>query len=150
MSAHLKQQIQFRTQSKGMSINALEREANLGRMSVWNIIHGNLKKPKLENIKAIAKVLGCSVEDLVGPNDGSQPEVVFSSPIKPKTHYRWDTNLFLEATKAVSGCINDKTRSELKLEKMISLISESYKYSLAKGESKIDKDFTKWLVERSL
>lgn len=53
-------------QEKGMSISLLERTAGLGNGTIdgWNT-----SSPRLENILAVAKVLGVPLSELVGGED---------------------------------------------------------------------------------
>ena len=66
MSSYLQSQIQTRMEAKKLSIYALEKKAGLKRSAARNILQGFSKKPSAEALKAIANVLECTVDDLVG------------------------------------------------------------------------------------
>lgn len=54
--------IQLKAKKSGMSINSLEKEANLGIGSIckWNDV-----SPTVRNLKKVADILKCSVDDLL-------------------------------------------------------------------------------------
>ena len=144
MHAYLQEQIRNRMTSKQLSIHALERKAGLKRSAVRNILQGLSKKPSAETLLSIAEALECSINDLVGPDYGGH---LINAYIKTqnKNTYPWNEQLYSEAVKMTSKCIQERTL-ELKLDQVVNLVNETYKYSLNKNSEKIDKDFTKWLV----
>lgn len=145
MSAYLQRQIQTRMESKNLTIYSLEKRAGLKRSAVRNILQGFSKKPSAEVLQAIAEVLECSLDDLVGPVERSPVHKVSTT----RDDSAWNEELYIDAVKMVSSIL-DENNVSLKLNQVINLANETYKYSLAKGSGHADKDFTKWLVGRSV
>lgn len=149
MLAHLQEQIQHRMEAKSLNTHALERKAGLARSAVRNILQGFSRKPSADVLASIADALDCTIDDLVGDSGSS----IISNKIKPtiiaRNNYTWNGALYLEAVKAISKYVEDKSPTA-KSEQIISLINETYKYSLDKGSDELDRDFTKWVVGRSL
>lgn len=161
MPSYLQQQIQTRMEAKKLTITALERESGLNRNGVWYILRGFSKNPRAESLKAIAEVLECTVDDLLGPREDNAVALAATLPSKSykldkksyrdaaiKENHKWDEKLYQDATKLVSKAIADR-KLDLKLRQIIALISETYKYSVAKPSDKADKDFVNWIFYRS-
>lgn len=55
--------ISEKAKEKGISINSLEIQSGV---SVGSIYKWNTVSPTVRNLKKVAKVLGCGIEDLVG------------------------------------------------------------------------------------
>lgn len=136
--------------SKNLSIYALEKKAGLNRSAVRNILQGLSKKPSAEVLMSIAEVLECSVDDLMGSlEENNTLHNKIKTTTRTKNQHPWNENLYIDAVKIVSQHIKDKEQNH-KSEKLINLINEVYKYSLEKKSSGIDKDFTKWLVDKNV
>ena len=149
MSSYLQQQIQTRREAKRLSIYALERQAGLKRNAARNILHGLSKKPSADSLKAIANVLECTVDDLVGPVNENYPiPTMLKTSTPSRGHHIWNKNLYIDTIELVSENMANKNL-DLKLEQVIALISEAYKYSLAKETDKADQDFVKWLINKN-
>lgn len=153
MSAYLQQQIEDRMKAKSLTIYALEKKAGLNRNAVRNILQGFSKKPSVEIISAIAKTLDCTLDDLVGKNE-SNSNIASSKSInkavsRNKVSYIWKEDLYFEVVKTISKLVVDKGEG-LNLEQVSGLINETYKYSINKNSETVDKDFCKWLINKSL
>lgn len=144
MSTYLQEQIQSRMESKQLTVHALERKAGLNRSAVRNILQGFSKKPSADVLITIADALDCTIEDLIGAENANG-----LSGIKTRNTHIWNDQLYINAVKTVSKYISDKG-SQLKSDRIIGLVNETYKYSLDKNSDTIDQDFTKWLVNKSL
>lgn len=150
MSAYLQEQIQTRMEAKSLTAHSLEKKAGLNRSAVRNILQGYSKKPSAEVLMSISEVLDCTVDDLLGQrNDNGVMSNKIKTIAKTRNVHTWNDKLYIEAVKTVSKCTSEK-ESQLKSDQVISLINETYKYSLDKGSDTIDQDFTKWLVGKSL
>lgn len=148
MSTYLQKQIQNRLDEKKLTVNALERKAGLKRSAARNILQGFSKKPSAEILKAIANVLGCSVDDLIGSdNQGSIPHVTGLST-SGKSSYPWNEKLYIESIKSIAKILNEKELN-LNFEQVIALANETYRYSMGKKSEQVDKDFMNWLISRS-
>jgi transcriptional regulator with XRE-family HTH domain len=135
-------------ESKQLTVHALERKAGLNRSAVRNILQGFSKKPSANVLMTIAEALDCTIEDLVGQgNDELSGRI--KTVVKTRNTHAWNDKLYIDAVKAVTKFAGEKD-SQLKSDRIISLINETYKYSLDKGSDTLDQDFTKWLISKSL
>lgn len=148
MSSYLQQQIQTRMEAKKLSIYALEKKAGLKRSAARNILQGFSKKPSAEALKAIANVLECTVDDLVGSNESYSASSVVKVTIPSKGSHKWNEKLCMDVMKLISKNLKDK-KLDLKFEQIMALISEAYKYSIAKSSDKADQDFVTWLINKN-
>jgi transcriptional regulator with XRE-family HTH domain len=153
MSAYLQQQIEDRMMAKNLTIYALEKKAGLNRNAVRNILRGFSKNPSVEILSAIARTLDCTLNDLVGTNDGNSSAVphkpLTKAAFKNKVSYVWKESLYFDAVKTIANLIS-KNGESLNLEQVTNLINETYKYSISKDSDTVDKDFCKWLIGKNL
>lgn len=58
---------------KGISVTQVEKKAGLsnGAISKWNKV-----SPTVDNLQAVSKILGCSVDDLLAGKEGGEKESV--------------------------------------------------------------------------
>lgn len=148
MSSYLQTQIQNRLEAKNLNIHSLEKKAGLKRSAARNIMQGFSKKPSADILKAIADVLECSLDDLVGPTNANISNLA-KTTFLPKTSHSWNEKLYINVIKTISKILNDR-KIEWSFEQIIALANESYKYSKSKKQDKIDQDFINWLVSRSI
>jgi transcriptional regulator with XRE-family HTH domain len=158
MPSYLQQQLQTRMEAKQLSVYALEKKSGLNRNAVWYILRGLSKKPRAEALKAIADVLECTVDALLGPreNDAVALATLPSKSYKLdqkldaaiKENHKWNEKLYQDAMKLVSKTIADR-KLDLKFDQIMAFISETYKYSVAKSSDKADKDFVNWLFNKN-
>ena len=149
MSTYLQEQIKDRMNAKNLSVYALEKKARLNRSAVRNILQGFSKKPSAEVLMSIAEVLECSLDDLVGAQNRSSFITGQTRANKNINIHPWNKALYIDAIKSVSKCLDDKN-IYIKSHRVITLINETYKYSLDKKSDRIDQDFTNWLVNKNL
>jgi len=136
-------------EAKKLSIYALEKKAGLKRSAARNILQGFSKKPSAEALKAIANVLECTVDDLVGHvNEDYSHSSVVKVSVPSKGSHKWNEKLCIDAIKLVSKNLNDR-KLDLKYEQIMALAGEAYKYSLGKQSDKIDQDFVSWLINKN-
>lgn len=140
MSSFLQEQIQTRMEAVGLSVYGLEKKAGLKRSAVRNILQGFSQKPSADVVSAIANALDCTLNDLVGSSDGSTVKLKKRGTV-------WSDKLYIEAVQSIAKHLSDKNQ-HLNFEQAAHLVAETYKYSIAKSATKIDDDFSKWLVEK--
>ena len=128
---------------QGLTVRALEKEAGLKSSAARNILQGFSKKPSAEVLKALSNVFGCTVDELMGPDKTSIVKVTLPSSGSRK----WDEGLCMDVMKLVSKSLADK-KLDLKFEQVMALVSEAYKYSIAKSSDKADPAFVCWLIDK--
>ena len=148
MSTYLQKQIQTRLDEKKLNINALGKKAGLKRSAARNILLGYSKKPSADTLKAIADVLGCTVDDLIGSSSTNLNSFFSKINTASQSSYPWNEKLYLESMKVVTKILKAK-KLDLKFEQVTSLIQETYKYSMSKKSEKIDQDFVNWVVDNN-
>jgi transcriptional regulator with XRE-family HTH domain len=146
MQTYLQNQIETRRKERKLSIHKLEMQAGVKRGAIRNIILGTSKNPGIDLLTKIAKTLECTVNDLIDLSN-STPASSRSIYVKD-SEYEWNESLYIDCVKAISKNLNEKIPT-LKLEQVLTLTSEAYKYSIDKQADKADQDFIKWLVNRN-
>lgn len=140
----IKKQILTRLQEKNLNISSLERKAGLPRSSIRNFFHGASNNPGIASLEAIAKVLECSVDELIGKVYKTE------SKAKPKqdVNREWIEELFYNILNYIAA-YTKKMGYKVTLEKMFFYLKESYIYSLEKNNNKMDKKFIEWIIEKN-
>ena len=143
----LKANIKNRLDQKEMTIRELESRAGLRQSVLQNILLGRSKNPGVETVYALAKELGCTVEELLLPPDPNNFQHKAESEMI-KLH--WNESLFAQSVAFVGDFIK-KNAIETNLEKAWSCIKEIYAYALKETTTnKIDQKFAEWITERNL
>src|ERR1044071_10317590 len=93
--------------AKGISINALEKQAGLRRGAIQNIIYGRSRNPGIEILRTIAQVLECSVSELIGEDVPSIPH----SEKRASPHIPWNPQLYHECFNVVEDLLKRKKYS---------------------------------------
>lgn len=57
---------------KGLTIDELARQSNVPKGTITKIFAGETQDPKLNTLKALCKVLGCTINDLVEPAESEK------------------------------------------------------------------------------
>jgi len=140
LSAKLKERMQI----QGISAHRLEQEAGLKRSAVQNILHGRSRKPSAEILHAIAKILGCSITDLLG-----DPSSTISWGSKKATVVDETLNfrLYDEAVKRTYNVLKKEEQLPSK-QKTLEFINEIYQYSIDNKIDAIDMRFASWLAQK--
>lgn len=136
MVSALQENIKRQLQAKNMTAAELERRTGIPH-AVVNILHGRSKNPSIRTAQAIAKELGCSVEDLI--NEGT-------TNFKPSCT-DWNMPLYIEVFQALCAQIQ-KSKITPTPELMAQWLNDIYTYSLGNNAAGVDKRFVQWLLER--
>ena len=125
---------------KNMTAAELERRTGIPH-AVINILHGRSKNPSIRTAQAIAKELGCSVEELF-----SEPkEKTFCNN---KTNTSWNAELYHLAFTAV--CEHIKNQDVAPTPNLVSeCITEVYMYTLDSPQKTVDQRFVQWLIQKT-
>ncbi len=128
--------IKRQLQAKNMTAAELERRTGIPH-AVVNILHGRSKNPSIRTAQAIAKELGCSIEELFGAD---------YVPLTPSND-SFNMPLYNAAFQAL--CAHIQTNAiQPTPELMAQWLSDIYKYSLGTKDGLVDKRFIQWLLER--
>lgn len=138
LGAKLKERMQI----QGISAHRLEQEAGLKRSAVQNILHGRSRKPSAEILHAIAKILGCSITDLLG--DSSSVSSFSKAAIADET---LNFRLYDEAVKRTYNILKKEEQLPSK-QKTLEFINEIYQYSMDNKIDTIDMRFASWLAQK--
>ncbi len=146
---HLKQQIKTRMESKNLTASSVEKKSGLKVSAVRNILAGKSTNPGIETLVAIAEILECSADDLLGI-ESKNP---FSSPTKGHTKkatesHAWNSDLYKDALQVVDKLLAERNIS-LNVEQVLNIIKEVYLYSISGNDFKADKKFAKWVIENN-
>lgn len=139
MNTAIQTNIKKQLAKKNMSAAELERRTGIPH-AVVNILHGRSKNPSLRTAQAIAKELGCSVEELLNEH----PEV--TAEAMPNA---WNGELYQAAANAVCNEI-----ARLKLQPsphaVAECITEVYVYAQGSPTQMVDQRFAAWIVNKKL
>lgn len=139
---NLQEQIESRMQEKNLNARELERRAGLKISAVRNILSGQSKNPGIEVIAAIAKLLNCSTDELLG----LEQERSKAESTKQKIITIWDYSLYENCLKEVNNYLSHKNVKP-QAEQILFFIREAYIYSLEGKDKKADLRFIKWIID---
>ena len=146
MSTSVAKHISTRMRAKNLSLSELEKEAGLKRHTVQNIMRGRSKRPSADILQAVADVLGCSVKDLLTPQEASYEEDLSQSNKELLSREYDHPNLFLDIVNFVNNALKNK-ENKLTIEQFMSCLQEIYLHSLQKNPSQVDEEFAEWWVD---
>ena len=145
MTTILAQQISARMKAKNISTIEVERAGGLKAHAVRNILRGHSRRPAVDIVQAIARVLECTIEDLLQGHDiftenenGITKEEALNAPYKP--------GLLIETGKFIDTKVS-KGKHTLTNQQILTCIEEIYLHSLQKATQKVDQDFAEWFME---
>lgn len=139
---NLQEQIENRMHEKNLNARELERRAGLKISAVRNILSGQSKNPGIEVIAAIAKLLNCSTDELLG----LEQEKSKAEASKQKIISIWDYSLYENCLKEVQNYLASKN-VKTQAEQILFFIREAYIYSLEGKDKKSDLRFIKWIID---
>lgn len=141
MNTCLQENIKKQLIEKNISAAELERRTGIPH-AVVNILHGRSKNPSIKTAQAIAKELGCSVEELIS-------EVPSISSSTKNTVSTWDAAIYKQAFEAAYNCI-----TQLQLQpaaaQLSECITEIYNYTIGGQSRNVDQRFVEWLLKKTL
>lgn len=145
METGVQRKIQNYLDATGLSIAALERKAGLKTNVARNILRGQSKKPTAVTLQAIAEVMDCSVQDLLG---------VRKEFHKTESGTKFDDSPIVENPKLLREtleCIlkvGKDNNYQLSIHQTALILEEVYSYTLKKNPPHIDMDFVTWYLKK--
>jgi transcriptional regulator with XRE-family HTH domain len=136
MGKTLKERLEAQMALKNISVAALERQADIKRNVVRNILQEKSKRPNAHNLRAIATVLGCHPRDLMPEEAGAS----INAPVS--------LDLFEKAVCALVAEHKKKNLPPPSLEDLLHWVQESYTYAAEKNPPEVDPYFISWLMNR--
>lgn len=146
METFLQRRIKNYLNATGLSVAALERKAGLKLNVARNILRGQSKKPTAETLQAIANVMECTIQDLLGV----KKETFSSSDLTPPddgSALLEDPEVLNDAMKYTLKIIREK-KYKVTVKQVFAIVQEIYTYSLRKSPPHVEPDFVEWLTER--
>ena len=137
MSTAIRTNIKKKLLAKNMTAAELERRTGIPH-AVVNILHGRSKNPSIRTAQAIAKELGCSVEDLFAEEQNA---------VLDTGEQDWNATLYLEVFNVVINEIK-KLHLQPTPECVGTWLTEVYRYALGSIDQKVDLRFVQWLLQR--
>lgn len=142
MNTKLATNIKEKLHQRGITTYSLEKEAGLKPKAVRNILLGHSNNPGATVLMSIAKVLNCSVDDLLGEGEGHNSSESLQD-IKIQ-----NMKLFNDTNDQVLTLFETYGRKPTGKE-FIFLLREVYLYSLERNSGVVDKKFSDWLYTRN-
>lgn len=149
METLLQKNIKNRLTTQKISITELERRIGI-RHAVINILHGRSKNPSVHLAQAIAKALGCNIEELLTENPNSSQLPVKSEHnelLSTTTPHTWNATLATQAIAAISQYLQANQLTP-PCSKIFNCIEEIYKYSYNEPKQPIDPKFVSWIADK--
>lgn len=137
MQANIKKQLS----EKNMTAAELERRTGIPH-AVINILHGRSKNPSIRTAQAIAKELGCSVEDLI--SDGAAQTKNTTPAIE-----EWNSDVYMQAVRAICVCIQEQ-KLQPTVQDVTACVTEVYEYTIGGQSKTVEHRFAQWVVNKSL
>ena len=135
MNTAIQINIKKKLTAKNMTAAELERRTGIPH-AVVNILHGRSKNPSIRTAQAIAKELGCSVEDLFAEEQDAH---IIS------TNQTWNAVLYTEVFTVVTNCILT-LNLQPQPEAVAAWLTEVYRYAIGSADHKVDLRFVQWLL----
>lgn len=147
MESSLQRKIRDYLETNNVSVAALERNAGLKTNVARNILRGISRKPTAVTLRAIADVMGCTVEELLGDRkEVSQPRM---NPSSHRTLPLESPGLLDNALHSILAVIQ-KNNYQLTVQQTLFILEEVYAYTIKKESPMIDKDFVEWFIKRTI
>lgn len=145
MESFLQRRIKNYLNATGLSVSALERQAGLKINVARNILRGQSKKPSAETLQAIASVMECSVQDLLGVKKES-----FTSDIRPAddgSPLLDHPELLNEALQCTLRILQEKEHN-VTVKQALIIAEEVYGYAMKKSPPHVEVAFVEWFIKR--
>jgi transcriptional regulator with XRE-family HTH domain len=158
METTFQKNIKVHLEKKKISVAELERRIGL-RHAVINIMHGRSKNPSIRVAQAIAKELGCSIEDLLS-NESSvkqQVQTILNNTAHEQYHQEnhhlltsnsqpWDLSLAIQSLETVNNYLISNKLNPHSTD-VFQCVNEIYRYSY-NNNKQIDPVFVNWITEK--
>lgn len=147
MESGLQKRIKNYLETTGLSVASLERNAGLKTNVIRNILRGQSKRPTGVTLQAVAKVMECTVQDLLeGKNSSFREDMGVSPHESPMVQF---PEILNEALQCVQKIAQDN-QYKFTIHQTLRIVEEVYAYTIKKDPPKIDRDFVEWFVQRTL
>lgn len=142
MNTALQKNLRHQIEEKKISVHSLEKRAGLKPSAIQNILQGKSKRPAAELLLAIAKELGCSVEQLTKEEENSLPS-------QTEIATEWHPELFRDSLEKVQFNLSQRGL-ELSKNEVLKIVDEVYLYSIRGSSTEADSRFADWLISKLL
>lgn len=143
MTTALQKTLQTYIDQNGLSVAGMERQAGLRINVVRNILRGQSKRPTAETLQALAKLMGCSIQDLLSEDDDK-----ISDRFQGKIDLKIDNPDILRMSLDTILKICDEKGMHLKMKQIVSTMDEVYTYSIKKDPPEVDRTFVEWYLSK--
>ena len=147
MNLAIMDEVEKRVLDTRLTVSEIERRAGLKQGTLRNIINGKSKNPTIQVLVSLTKVLGCSIEELVGIPSTAQPISETRKKIE-KTLGPINYDLLDNVYKLVIDKSKQLDR-EVTLEDINKFIVDIYSFSQKAKTNYPDKTFADWYFERN-
>ncbi|MBP9674757.1 MAG: hypothetical protein KBD63_06635 [Bacteriovoracaceae bacterium] len=167
MTSALINQITLRMKEKGFSIRSLEMTLNTKPNAVRHVLDGMTAKPNIYLIEAIAKVLQCTLHDLL--NDSAYEETLVAEKIKKTLNFfvkdivegrnqeqtsNPERVVSVENIDLLKECfifvVDRANPDHFDFKKIKNIAYEVYKFSMEKNNQTLDINFAEWEMKKHI
>jgi transcriptional regulator with XRE-family HTH domain len=132
----------------GVTDKDLARTLNIPNSTLNQLLNAEHLRPRIDTLIPIAKYFNISIEQLIGEKPLSKKELTISYSKVPANSIdgKWEPDLFSKCVEVTSQLIK-QNNYKVTAKQVISIIKESYFFSLNKRDKEVDKSFIEWLFE---
>lgn len=145
LGKNIKEQIMARAKEKNLSIQALEEKAGLNK-NVSNIVRNKSLNPQIKTLVAIAKVLDCTVNDLIA--DPQNTKLQIQKRQKELEDCEFTETLFQEIVQKIIDRLQAK-KIHVTLNQVMVALKEAYILFFTKKNKKVDTELIEWLIDKN-
>ncbi|MBA4118849.1 MAG: hypothetical protein C0514_08165 [Candidatus Puniceispirillum sp.] len=142
----LRSKIQAYLAGHAINLKAFERMTGLKYRSLSNIMYGQANRVSIFTYAKIAKVMGCTVEELMGKQDRVPPKDPLKVSVKDSPPIR-DGKLLLGHLDLILRICKDHGVL-LSPSQVCRMLEQSYLFTVKNEDKSPDRTFILWLLER--
>lgn len=131
-----------------MSINMLEKKAELKKGAIYNVISGMSKNPNIYTIMKVSKVLDCPVSHFFLPID-EEGKIIKPEQNISQEEKNFDSSLY---SNCIASIVSVARSREIIVPKkiLLKLTEEVYHYCVKSNVKFADRNFVDWIMEKWL
>lgn len=129
---------------KNIPLSKVIKQGSLSRYTFYTLMQGKAKSPKISTLEEIAKIIGCSVIELL--TGEIKKEGYYKSPFFDEN---WQGRIFAESARVLYHVLK-ATNITLRYQQALELIDEICKFCLKFNKENIDVSFVEWTLEKYL
>lgn len=129
--------------NRNIKAYTLAKRANVPESSIKNILYGKSIKPRYELLAALAKILGCSVTDIISDTDPRKNQPFYEDTTKTSV---WDSVLYMRIIRLVLKVCRSEAMI-LSDKEANFYINKIYTYLKNSTHTPLNEQFVRWILK---